>query len=56
MEQRKEKLISDIRRLYHKLPQTQLGETSEYQQARFVLESVLAMKTAELRSMGMDWH
>ena len=56
VEQRKEKLITDIRRLYRKLPQTQMADTREYQHARFVLESVLAMKTAELRAMGMDWH
>lgn len=56
MEQRKEQLISDIRSLYRKLPMSRLGESNEHKHAQFVLESVLAMKTAELKSLGSCWH
>ncbi|MFK7958784.1 MAG: hypothetical protein AB8B96_22030 [Lysobacterales bacterium] len=56
MEHRKEELISDIRNLYRKLPLSRAGESKEFKHAQFVLESVLAMKTAELTSLGGHWH
>lgn len=56
MEQRKEQLISDIRSLYRKLPLSRAGHSREFKHAQFVLESVLAMKTAELKSLGGHWH
>lgn len=56
MEQRKEELISDIRSLYRKLPLSRAGHGKQFKHAQFVLESVLAMKTAELKSLGGNWH
>lgn len=56
MEERKEKLIDDIRNIYGKLPLFSAAESNESHHARFVLESVLAVKTAELKSLGVNWH
>ena len=56
MEQRKQRLIGDIQNIYRKLPLLSAAESNEAHHARFVLESVLAMKTAELRSLGVNWH
>ncbi len=55
-EQRKQKLVSDIRLIYRRLPLACGSGTPEFKHARYVLESVLAMKTAELRSLGGNWH
>ena len=42
--------------IYRRLPLACVPGIPEVRHARYVLESVLAMKTAELRSLGKDWH
>ena len=56
MEKRKQRLIGEIQNIYRKLPSLSATDTNEAHHDRFVLESVLAMKTAELRSLGVNWH